>query len=232
MNPHSIKRGFQWTAVIAPLILWGILATVVYSHGDEERDEGAKKAPAIDTTGKSNEAIAMFSASLDSVYAVIGAAYKTVEPMLRNSCYDCHSSQTDYPWYHAIPGVKQMIDSDIEEARKHLDLDKGFPVGGHAGQLAQLREIREVVEEGEMPLFSYRMMHWNKKIEGEKQQKLFGWIDQSSDAIKEVYSRYRMPLPKEDEHAEGADDDDHDGDHDANDDAGHDDDHDHDEGGE
>jgi len=204
MNQRFSKRGFHWRAVIAPLILWGAVATVAYSDG------GHESSPAPDKTGKTDAELAQFSASLDSVYAVIGAAYRTIEPSMRASCYDCHSSQTVFPWYHAIPGIKQMIESDIAEARQHLDLDQGFPVAGHASQLEQLQAIRKEIAEAEMPPFSYRMIHWDTKIEGEQQLKIFSWIDQSSDAIQEVYGRYQMPVPKESEHSDdsGSDDDD------------------------
>ncbi len=216
---QRIKRSIQpWKIIVAPLFLWGALVAVGYSDGGGNHNDGGELT-GIDTTGKSDEELAKFSASLDSVYAVVGAAYKTVEPMLRASCYDCHSSQTVFPWYHAIPGIKQMIDSDIKEGREHLDLDKGFPVEGHANQLDQLKEMREEVEEGEMPPFSYTIIHWDTKIEGDQRRKLFGWIDQSSDAIKEVYSRYQIELPKENEHNAGADsDDDDDNGHDEDDD--------------
>ncbi len=235
----------QWKVIVAPLLLWSALVTAGYSHGGKKHDESAEKPPVVDTTGQTNEKLALFSVSLDSVYTAIGMSYSAVEPMLKNSCYDCHSAQTEFPWYHSLPIVKQMIDDDIEEARKHLDLDKGFPFGGHATQMAQLEELKKVVTEGEMPLFSYRLMHWGTLIEGEKQEQLFGWIEQSSAAIKEVYSRYQMEIPKEsdhdddgdhdDDHAEGADHDDgdgHDGDHSESGESGHDADHDHDEGGE
>jgi len=217
---HS-NISFRWKALATPLLLWGALVMVGYAHGGKH-DGDEPLSPVTDTTGKTDETIAMFSASLDSAYAAVGATYSTVEPILKNSCYDCHSSQTDYPWYHAIPGIKQMIDDDIKEASEHMDLTNGFPFGGHHGQLESLHGIEEEVSKGEMPLFSYRMMHWGSKIEGDTQRKLFEWIEQSEQTIKEVYARYQMPLPKMDDDDEGGDSD-HDADH-AED---HDDDHDH-----
>jgi len=231
MTQQHTSRGFRWKALAAPLLIWGALVVAGYAHGGKH-DGDEPPSPVTDTTGKSDELIAMFSASLDSAYTAVGATYGVVEPILQNSCYDCHSSQTNYPWYHAIPGIKQMIDDDIKEGREHLDLSNGFPFGGHHGQLESLHGIEEEVEAGEMPIFSYRMMHRGSTIEGAERQTLFEWIEQSEQTIKEVYARYGMPLPKI------HDNDDEDGDHDADHAEDHDDDHDgdhdndHDEDGE
>ena len=139
-----------------------------------------------------------------------------VEDMLRNSCYDCHSAETNYPWYYNIPGIKGFMQGHIDEALEHLDMTYGFPFGGHASQLAQLKQIREEVEEGEMPIFSYRLLHWGKLIEGEKQKTLFAWIDSGIEAITNVYNAYGMPLPEDG--VKGDVDDDHEHDDDDDDD--------------
>jgi Haem-binding domain len=208
-------RWIHWKAIVAPLVLWSSLIVVGYSDGGKQHNGAKEKPVPIDTAAadyKTDEALALFSASLDSVYAAIGVSYNAVEPMLKNSCYDCHSAQAVFPWYQSLPIIKQMIANDIKEGRSHLDLDQGFPFAGHASQLAQLEEIRKEVAESEMPLFAYRMMHWGTLIEDEKQDTLFNWIDKSSAAIKEVYSRYQMQLPAEGEHGEESDGDDHDDD--------------------
>ncbi len=209
---HIIKhKTSKWKAVFAPILLWSILITIGYSHGDEEHgatDATTTTISSSDSSSKTDEELALFSAALDSVYAAIGVSYNTVKPMLITSCYDCHSAQGKLPWYQSLPIIKQMIMDDIEEARKHLDMEKDFPFGGHATQLAQLEEIKEEVSEGEMPIFAYRMMHWGTLIEGEKQQKLFNWIENSATSIKEVYSLHQMQLPTENEHGDNDDDDD------------------------
>ncbi len=54
----------------------------------------------------------------DEVARAINARYESsVKPVFQKSCFDCHSSQTKYPWYAGLPGVKQLIASDIQEAK-------------------------------------------------------------------------------------------------------------------
>jgi hypothetical protein len=34
---------------------------------------------------------------------------------LQNSCYDCHSNNTAYPWYSNIQPIRMFMDSHIKE---------------------------------------------------------------------------------------------------------------------
>lgn len=43
---------------------------------------------------------------------------KTVKPIFQKSCFDCHGNTTVYPWYYKVPGVKQLIDNDIDEVKQ------------------------------------------------------------------------------------------------------------------
>ncbi|MFQ5607093.1 MAG: heme-binding domain-containing protein [Candidatus Zixiibacteriota bacterium] len=212
--PHLLTSLILSTALI---LLFGLRPAL--GHDDDDHDAKPDSLAMSDTSA----AAQALRSSLDSVYIAIAMTYPTVKPMLKYSCYDCHSDQTDYPWYHGLPLVKGFLDDHVEEAREHLDMSNGFPFGGHASQLKQLHEIEEQVEEGEMPLFSYRIMHWGKLIEGEKQDTLFEWIASSEAAIKQVYANHGVsPETKDDD--DGDDDGDDDDDHDHDDDNDHDDD--------
>jgi len=136
-----------------------------------------------------------FTAALDSVYTSIAGTYRGIEPILRRGCYDCHSGQTRFPWYHKIPGIRGMIDQDIAGARKHVDMDKGFPFGGRHTPQDQLRGIREEIAEGGMPPFSYRLMHWGAKPSDAARDSVFAWIDSSLAAIQQTMSAFGVVPP-------------------------------------
>ena len=144
------------------------------SHGDKKHDDKDEEKEAADTTiSDSAQSIQ------DSVYAVINNNYQTVRHIFKKSCFDCHSDSTKYPWYHSLPFIGGLIDNDINEAKEHLDMSNDFPFGGHAAQIEQLKEIREEIKDGEMPILSYRFMHWGLLIEGKRQDSVFLWIDES-----------------------------------------------------
>jgi len=137
----------------------------------------------------------------DSLYALINSSFEQVKPILKNSCYDCHSATICEPWYFNLPGINSFITSHIEEGREHLDFTDGFPFKSKEPILEILHELKEEVEEGEMPLFSYRIMHWGKLIEGEQQDSLFMWIEETETALKDFYTKHNIPFKKvESEH--------------------------------
>ena len=44
-----------------------------------------------------------------------------IENLLRNACYDCHSYETEYPWYAEVAPVSWWLDHHVEEGREHLN---------------------------------------------------------------------------------------------------------------
>ena len=115
----------------------------------------------------------------------INAAYKKeIKPIFQRTCYDCHSQNTRYPWYSNIPGVKQLIASDIKEARKHLDLTDDYPFKGHGSPQEDLDAIEEAIKNNEMPPWRYRLMHADARINDEEKSKIFEWIDVSRKKIE------------------------------------------------
>ena len=45
----------------------------------------------------------------------------SVESVFRNSCFDCHSNQTDLRWFDKITPVNFLVASHIREGRSALD---------------------------------------------------------------------------------------------------------------
>lgn len=159
-----MKKRLGW---YVPLLL--ILAVVpAWPHGGEKH------------SGKEKEEKAALEETRKKALEMIGTAYeKDVRPIFRVSCFNCHSDSTRYPWYQKIPGIRGMIDGDIEVARMHLDMSKGFPFDGHGSPEADLEAIRKVVEKGRMPPWNYRLMHWGSGLSKDERKTVMDWIDES-----------------------------------------------------
>lgn len=201
MKNEEVSKSFPGIRGLIPVIGWICLLTLsAGAHGSESHDTPAAADSLqvlVDADSTTQVTLAEFQLALDSVYSGIAGTYRGIHPILKNSCYDCHSDQTVYPWYHSVPGIGGMIDHDIEEAKKHLDMSDGFPFGGHASQIGQLREIRKEIEKDGMPLRYYRWMHWGTAVEGARRDSLFNWIDSSVAKIELVHKRYSVPVPGE-----------------------------------
>lgn len=100
----------------------------------------------------------------------------SVQGIFAMSCYDCHSNHTRYPWYSYIQPVRFIMEWDIRNAKEELNLSE-FGNYSKRRQKTKLERISKQVESGEMPLFSYTIMHKNTKLTLEQKYTITRWID-------------------------------------------------------
>ncbi|MFM8320760.1 MAG: heme-binding domain-containing protein [Chloroflexota bacterium] len=75
----------------------------------------------------------------------------------QRACFDCHSNETVWPWYSNIAPVSWLVQHDTEEGRSKLNFSEW------TGR-EELDEIAEVLQEGEMPMPIYLVMHSQAKL--------------------------------------------------------------------
>lgn len=109
---------------------------------------------------------------------------KDVKPIFQAKCFDCHSSQTRLPWYQKVPGAKQLIESDIAEAKEHLDMEVDFPFKSHATPIEDLKAIDNSISNNEMPPFRYRFMHSANALTAEEKEKVHQWVELGKELLK------------------------------------------------
>jgi cytochrome c len=83
--------------------------------------------------------------------------------VLLSKCADCHSSETRWPVYARIAPGSWLIESDIVEARKKMDLSRWEQMSA-SQQEVLMAKIFEEAKSGEMPPIQYRLLHWNAKL--------------------------------------------------------------------
>ncbi|MEO5777347.1 MAG: heme-binding domain-containing protein [Flavobacterium sp.] len=101
----------------------------------------------------------------------------TVSNILHTSCYDCHSNNTNYPWYSYIQPARAFLDSHITEGKKELNFSE-FGNYSNRKQESKLRAIAKQVSSGEMPLNSYTAMHKNAMLSELQKKALEDWISE------------------------------------------------------
>ncbi len=163
--------------IFALIISFGL----AYGHGGEKHDSTDTKEQAV-----SDSVPDTLSLILDSIYAKIQNEFLVLEPIFEKGCFDCHTTRTNYPWYYMLPIIKGMIDHDVEEAKEHLDMSDGFPFGGHGKPADDLVAVREELEEGEMPPFNYRFMHWSANPSDSERDSVFAWVDRGLASLAEI----------------------------------------------
>ena len=104
-------------------------------------------------------------------------APKEVKQILKQACFDCHSSTTNYPWYNSITPVNFWLNSHIKEGKKHFNVSK-WSTYSDKKKDHKLEELIEELEEGDMPLASYTWTHSEAHIDTKLKCK-FLWIGQT-----------------------------------------------------
>lgn len=98
----------------------------------------------------------------------------TPEPIaniIKNSCYDCHSNETEYPFYSNIQPVAWLLKNHIDEGRIELNFST-FATYEPKRQAHKLEEATEYVEQKKMPLESYTLGHQDAKLTDEQRKQL------------------------------------------------------------
>lgn len=153
------------------LVVFFTLVFTIFSHGDEKHDAIKESEDNSIIVSDTEQEI------LDSIYLIINDKMVSLNPVLKRACYDCHSNQTVFPWYYKLPIIKGIIDDDITDAKKHLDMSSGFPFKGHGKPVDDLLAIRNVILNKDMPPLRYRMLHWDAKPTDVESDSIINWID-------------------------------------------------------
>jgi hypothetical protein len=116
----------------------------------------------------------------------------TVQKIMKAACYDCHSNNTNYPWYTNIQPVGWWLENHIEEGKRHLNFSEFASIEPRNGkskrerQLKKLEDIKEVIEEGEMPLTSYTWIHKDSRLTEEQKQLIVKWSDSAHKGLSQT----------------------------------------------
>lgn len=103
---------------------------------------------------------------------------------LRASCYDCHSNETVYPWYSYLAPVSFLVSRDTREGRKKLNFSDWNKLS-KVKKAKFLDEINDELEEGEMPMKIYTVIHRNAVLNDQDIKALQNWVDDYAESLFE-----------------------------------------------
>jgi hypothetical protein len=98
-----------------------------------------------------------------------------VTAVLHQSCYDCHSNQTNWPWYSYVNPVGWLVGRDVHEGREHLNFSEWESLDARK-RYHMKAEILEVIESGEMPMSIYLIMHGDAALTQKDKNILETWV--------------------------------------------------------
>ena len=99
-----------------------------------------------------------------------------VADLLKNSCYDCHSANTRYPWYSKISPVSWYLNRHIEQGKEALNFSE-FAQLKKRKKIGALSSLCEVLESGSMPLPGFLIIHRNAVLDEEEITSICDWSE-------------------------------------------------------
>ena len=106
----------------------------------------------------------------------------SVQIILKNACYDCHSNNTNYPWYSNIQPMGWLLAKHIKQGKAVLNFSE-FGNYSSRKQLSKLTGTANSIKDTTMPLASYKWMHKKARLTKREKELLINWTQQSKDSL-------------------------------------------------
>ena len=99
-----------------------------------------------------------------------------VGKILERACSDCHSNNTNWPWYTNVAPVSWWTIDHVNHGRSHLNYSEWGKLPRN-DQQKTLQEICDEVLDGNMPLPSYLPMHPQARLSEQDKKVLCDWTE-------------------------------------------------------
>lgn len=95
---------------------------------------------------------------------------------LRRSCWDCHSNETEWPWYAWVAPISLRVGQHVRMGRRHVNFTEWDSYDAEELDEAY-EEIAEEMEKGGMPLSDYLLIHRDAKLTRAERDRIASWAD-------------------------------------------------------
>ncbi|HIB48113.1 MAG TPA: hypothetical protein EYN07_10285 [Flavobacteriaceae bacterium] len=118
-----------------------------------------------------------------SDFMVVNQVPATIKNRLQVSCYDCHSNNTDYPWYSKIQPAAWYLEDHIQEGKDELNFNEWAEYSDRRKN-SKLRSIISQIEEDKMPLDSYTLIHRDAILSDEDKRVIIDYMTALKDSLE------------------------------------------------
>ena len=82
------------------------------------------------------------------------------------ACFNCHSNETEWPWYSNIAPISWMLYRDVIDGREQMNFSEWNRIQREA------RQAPQKIEKGEMPQWYYVIIHPEANLSTDDKQAL------------------------------------------------------------
>lgn len=149
MEENKLKK-FMRTSLVSALIVLGVASLLIHPYGAVRAHVPVEPL--------------LTSAVVDT---------ETVR-ILERSCQNCHSQNTEWPWYSYFAPVSWLIESDVHQARSHMNLS-GWSRYSLEEKQELLAEMGAAVRSRQMPPSRYTVMHISARLSEPERERIYQW---------------------------------------------------------
>lgn len=115
-------------------------------------------------------------------FMLVNSVPDHIKSKLQTSCYDCHSNNTQYPWYNKVQPIAWFLEDHIKKGKAELNFNEWDSLSNRRKK-SKLRSIIKQIENDEMPLDSYTLIHREASFSEAEKQELIQWVERLKDSI-------------------------------------------------
>jgi hypothetical protein len=119
-----------------------------------------------------------------------------VRAIVSRSCVNCHSHETQWPWYARIAPVSWLVRKDVAQARGAMNFSAWASGPGKrpSYQASMLLAACQSASTGRMPPAEYVLLHPESKLQAGDVEVLCGWA--KSEARRLIVSSRKPAAPE------------------------------------
>jgi hypothetical protein len=100
-----------------------------------------------------------------------------VKAILRRACYDCHSNETQWPWYSRIAPISWLLARDVREGQAELNFSTWNQYSPQQ-QVKKLQESWKEIAAGDMRPWLCLPVHRDARLSAADRSLLRQWSQQ------------------------------------------------------
>jgi hypothetical protein len=106
-----------------------------------------------------------------------------VAALIKAAYYDCHSNETQWPWYSRVAPISWLVVGHVDDGRKRLNFSD-WPNDDPRRAAKKWNRVSEELDSGNMPLPSYARIHPPARLSGEQRHRLVDWSEQEARRLQ------------------------------------------------
>jgi Haem-binding domain len=103
--------------------------------------------------------------------------------LIERACQNCHSLNTELPFYGRIAPMSWLMARDVYQARRHMNLSQWQDYSA-GDRIILLSEVGSAVKNHEMPVQRYVLLHSEARLSDQEREQIYQWTRAERKRLK------------------------------------------------